>query len=83
VTFFKTLPNSYGKMFEVCQRTIDIAAASSPESAVEQAKQQFEQCENISDWRTHADYFQIDVLSAPIIDDFKAAAYRTRALNRP
>jgi creatinine amidohydrolase/Fe(II)-dependent formamide hydrolase-like protein len=76
VMFFKTLPNSYGKMFEVCQRTIDILSASSPDSAVEQAKRRFEQCENIIDWRIHADYFQVDVLSALTPDDFRAAAYR-------
>jgi hypothetical protein len=67
VMFFKTLPNSYGKMFEVCQRTIDIPSASSPECAVEQAKRRFEQCENIRDWCIHADYFQVDVLSAPTL----------------
>jgi hypothetical protein len=69
VMFFKTLPNSYGKMFEVCQRTVDIPSASCPDSAVEQAKRRFEQCEDISDWRIHADYFQVDVLSAPTPDD--------------
>jgi hypothetical protein len=69
VMFFKTLPNSYGKMFEVCQRTIDIPSASNPDSAVEQAKRQFQQCEDISDWRIHADYFQVDVLATPTRDD--------------
>ena len=80
VMFFKTLPNSYGKMFEVCQRTIDIPSASCPDSAVEQAKRRFEQCEDISDWRIHADYFQVDVLSAPTPDSFRPSAYRTPAL---
>jgi hypothetical protein len=76
VKFFKTLPNSYGKMFEVCQRTIDIPSASSPDSAVEQAKRRFEQCEDICDWRIHADYVQVDALSVLTPDDFRTAAYR-------
>ena len=79
VKFFKTLPNSYGKMFEVCQRTVDILSASSPDSAVKRAKRRFEQCENISDWRIHADYFQVDVLPTSTPDDVRAAAYRAIA----
>ena len=77
--FFKTLPNSYGKMFEVCQRTVDIMSAGSPDSAVKRAKRRFEQCENISDWRIHADYFQVDVLPTSTPDDFRAAEYRAIA----
>src|ERR1700693_5773010 len=65
VMFFKTLINSYGKVFEVCQRTIDVSSARNTDHAVKQAKRRFEQCENINDWRLHADYFQVDALSAP------------------
>ena len=82
VMFFKTLTNSYGKVFKVCQRTIDVFSARSPESAVEQAKRRFEQSEDIRDWRIHADYFQVDALSGPL-DDFRGAEYRAPALVRP
>jgi hypothetical protein len=49
--FFKTLTNSYGKVFEVCQRTIDVSSARNTDRAVKQAKRRFEQWENITDWR--------------------------------
>ena len=78
VMFFKTLTNSYGKVFEVCQRTIEVSSARNADHAVKQAKRRFEQCENINDWRLHADYFQIDTLPAPL-DAIRATECRTPA----
>ena len=81
VMFFKTLTNSYGKVFEVCQRTIDVSSARNTDRAVKQAKRQFEQWENFTDWRLHADYFQVDALSAPP-DAIRATECRTGVSRR-
>src|SRR4051794_39675246 len=68
VMFFKTLTNSYGRPFDVCQRTIDVHAAENPDRAVEEAKRRFEGYEDIAKWFLHADYVEVDALSAAALD---------------
>ena len=68
IMFFKTLTNCYGKSFDVCQRTIDIDSAEDPDRAVEEAKRRFERHEDIAKWFLHADYVEVDALSAAALD---------------
>jgi hypothetical protein len=63
VQFFKTVTNSYGKSFQVCQRTIDIRRARTPDRAVEAAKWHFERREQVPQWFLHADYIVVDAIS--------------------
>ena len=63
VRFFKTV-SSHGKTVNVCQRSIDVRSAPSPGRAVEVAKQRFACLENVPDWLLHADYVEVDGLSA-------------------
>src|SRR3954454_22914942 len=68
VRFFKTV-SSHGKTVNVCQRSIDIRSAPSPGRAVEVAKQRFACLENVPDWLLHADYVEVDGLSAIASED--------------
>jgi hypothetical protein len=71
VMFFKRLTNSYGKAFDVCQRTIDVHSVEDPDRAVEEAKRRFEGYEDIAKWFLHADYVEVDALSAAALDALK------------
>jgi hypothetical protein len=71
VRFFKTV-SSHGKTVNVCQRSIDIRSAPSPGRAVEVAKQRFARLENVADWLMHADYVEVDGLSAIAADKLVA-----------
>jgi hypothetical protein len=71
VRFFKTV-SSHGKTVNVCQRSVDIRSASSPNRAVEMAKQLFACLENVPDWLLHADYVEVDGLSAIASDELVA-----------
>ena len=63
VSFIKKLTNSYGKPFDVCQRSIDIRRARDSDRAIAAAKWRFERREGIAKWFLHADYVEIDTLS--------------------
>jgi len=69
VRFFKTLTNSYGKSFEVCQRSLDVHSACNPDRAVDFAKRHFEHLEHVPDWSLHADYIEVgaipEVIASP------------------
>jgi hypothetical protein len=56
----------------MCQRSIDIRLASSPGRAAEVAKQRFACLENVPDWLLHADYVEVDGLSAIASDELVA-----------
>jgi hypothetical protein len=71
VRFFKTV-SSHGKTVNVCQRSIDIRSAPSPGRAVEVAKERFACLENVPDWLLHADYVEVDGLSAITSDELNA-----------
>jgi hypothetical protein len=71
VRFFKKV-SSHGKTVDVCQRSIDIRSAPSPGRAVEVAKQRFARLENVADWLMHADYVEVDGLSAIAADKLVA-----------
>jgi hypothetical protein len=68
VRFFKTV-SSHGKTVNVCQRSIDIRSAPSPDRAVEVAKERFACLENVPDWLLHADYVEVDGRSSAIASD--------------
>jgi hypothetical protein len=50
------------KLVKVCQRSIVVRAADSPERAIETAKQRFVELEGIRDWRLHAAKIEIAAL---------------------
>lgn len=62
VKFFKTLTNSYGFPFLVCQRLLDVSSELDAATATEAAKRLFEQCEDIPNWFLHADFVEIELL---------------------
>jgi hypothetical protein len=67
VRFFKMV-SSHGKTVNVCQRSIDIRSAPSPDRAVQAAKQRFAHLENITEWFLHADYLEVDGLPDIALD---------------
>src|SRR5206468_10559190 len=67
VRFFKAV-TCHGKTVKVCQRSIDIRSAPSPDQAVEAAKQSFARLENVAEWFLHADYVEVDALSDVALD---------------
>jgi hypothetical protein len=58
ITFFKTVVNSQGHEQKITQRVMPICSASCAE-AVRDAVRAFEQAEDISDWRVHADSLEV------------------------
>jgi hypothetical protein len=77
VRFLKTV-SSHGKTVNVCQRSIDIRSALSPDRAVEAAKQSFARLENVTEWFLHADYVQVDALSDVALDQSNEESKRRR-----
>ena len=62
VSFFKDITNCYGKLFKMCQRSIVIRSARSPERAIRAAKIRFSRLERIRDWTLRAEKIELDVL---------------------
>jgi hypothetical protein len=60
VTFFKDLLNSDGHNFKCPQCTVEIRRARNAERAVEAAKRRFERLRQIHDWKSYADYFELE-----------------------
>lgn len=54
VRFFNRLTNSYGRSFDVSQRSIDVRCDDGPDEAVGIAKRAFERAEGIGNWRARA-----------------------------
>jgi hypothetical protein len=52
------------RLLRVCQRTIVIRSAESPDEAIEAAKSRFAGLEGIRDWRIHASMIEIEPLDA-------------------
>ena len=50
------------RLLRVCQRTIVIRSAESPDEAIEAAKSRFAGLEGIRDWRIHASMIEIEPL---------------------
>jgi hypothetical protein len=64
------------KVFRVCQRSIVVRKAESPEHAIETAKQRFAKLEGIRDWWIHAAMIEI----VPITDGAGTDADSTAAI---
>ena len=62
VCFLKNLINSYGKTFDVCQRSIVIRSARNQERAIKAAQARFARMEHIGDWTLHADKVEAEIL---------------------
>jgi len=58
VRFMKKVLGENGHEVEVCQRWIEVQAASEAE-AIELAKVQFCEAQEISEWKSHADRIQV------------------------
>jgi len=65
VSFFNTLPNSYGKSFKCLQRVITVSSANDAGEASEKAKREFERLEGVPNWKCHAQFLQVE--SRPIL----------------
>ena len=63
VSFFNELTNSSGKLFKVCQRSVDIRTARSPERAIEAAKKRFARLEHVGEWRLHAQLVEVEAIA--------------------
>jgi hypothetical protein len=63
VSFFNELTNSSGKLFKVCQRSVDIRTARSLERAVEAAKKRFARLEHVGEWRLHAQMVEVEAIA--------------------
>jgi len=64
VSFFNTLPNSYGKPFKCLQRVITVSSANDAEEALENAKREFERLEHVPNWKYHAQFLEVE--SSPV-----------------
>jgi hypothetical protein len=60
VLFFNNFVNSYGKLFKCLQRAITVSSANDAEEASEKAKREFEQLEDVPDWRYHAQFLEVE-----------------------
>ena len=63
VSFFNELTNSSGKLFKVCQRSVDIRMARSLDRAVEAAKKRFARLEHVGEWRLHAQLVEVEAIA--------------------
>jgi hypothetical protein len=60
VSFFNTLPNSYGKPFKCLQRVVTVSSANDAEEALENAKREFERLEHVPNWKCHAKFLEVE-----------------------
>lgn len=60
VLFFNNLVNSYGKPFKCLQRAITVSSAKDAEEASEKAKREFEQLEDVPNWRYYAQFLEVE-----------------------
>ena len=58
--FFNDLTNSSGHLFHCCQAEVEVAAAKSPERAIEAAKRRFCRREKIADWRVRGHAIEVE-----------------------
>jgi hypothetical protein len=58
VSFMKDVLGGNGRQIEICQRTVEIDAASEGEAS-ELAKQRFCKAERLCEWSLHADRIQV------------------------
>jgi len=80
VCFFKNLINSYGKPFDVCQRSIVIHSARNQERAIKAAQARFARLEHIGDWTLHADKVEAQLVPKEVAD--AAATAKSRGSRR-
>lgn len=62
VRFFNRLTNSYGRCFDVPQRSIDVRCGDGPEEALGIAKREFERAERIGNWRARANGVECEAI---------------------
>jgi len=67
VSFMKDVLGNNGRQVEICQRTVEIDAASEG-VATELAKQRFCKTEQLCEWSLHADRIQIKPSQLSILD---------------
>jgi len=60
VAFFKLLLSSNGQLlFKCLQHTVEIRRAKNADRAIKAAERPYERLRHVSDWRLHADYFEL------------------------
>lgn len=66
ISFFNRLTNSYGRSFDVPQRSIEVTCPEGCEKALDLAKRAFEKAEGVGNWRARASAIQcIELNEAP------------------
>jgi hypothetical protein len=75
VSFFNELTNSSGKLFKVCQRSVEIRTARTLDRAIEAAKKRFARLEHIGEWRLHARLFEVEALVEAQLDVAPSVKY--------
>lgn len=69
INFFKTVLSSDGHPFKCIQGAIEVHHARNIDRAVAVAERRFEQLRHIPDWKTHADFLEVDMNGAKV--DYK------------
>lgn len=77
VSFFNDLLNSYGTAARICQRTIEIRRARSPDRALEAAKRRFARAEKVCHWDLRARLFEVQA-----VPDAPASPHSRRSARR-
>ena len=62
VSFFNNLVNSYGMPFKCCQRKVIVDNANDAGAASGKAIREFEYLEGVSDWKWHAQFFEVETV---------------------
>ena len=60
-SFFNNLVSSNGTPFKCLQRVVLVNEAPDLQSASEKAKREFARLENISDWKCHAHFVELEI----------------------
>jgi hypothetical protein len=64
VAFFKHLLSSDGHPFKCLQHTVEIRRAKNADRAIRAAERRYERLCHLSDWRLHADTFELEAVFA-------------------
>ena len=59
VAFFKRLLSSDGQSFKCLQHTVEIRRTKSADRAIKAAERRYERLRHVSDWKLHADSFEL------------------------
>jgi hypothetical protein len=81
VSFYNELVNSQGRVFKVCQRSVEVRSARTIDRAITAAKRKFENEEGIGHWRHRARSIEVEPMppKTPVAQATTAAGKSTAA----